>query len=101
MFRGDVVRHLRLRIDEPESETRVGVDSFDQVVEITAPHRGQPRSLATRDWSLTKKARTRTAQSCAPMESVTTPIACGHRHLCSHLTAGALRIAAWEQGDAA
>ena len=53
--RRHVVGGSALRIDEAEGETCVGIDPLDDIVEIAAPDRGQPRPFAARDRPFTKK----------------------------------------------
>jgi hypothetical protein len=101
MARVDVVHRLALRIHEPEGESRVGIDSVDQIVEIAAARRGEPRPLAVGDRTFTEDGRARSAQAGAPAEPVTAPFPRGQIDFGAELTAGALGIASREQRHAA
>ena len=97
----DVVHRLGLRIDEAERESRLGIDPLDQIVEITAADRGEPRSLAAGDRAFAEEGRAGAAQAGASAELVAAAFARRQADLGAHLAARALRIAAREQGHAA
>ena len=96
-----VVHGLGLRIDEAERESSLGIDPLDQIVEIAATDRREPRSLAAGDRTFTEERRARAAQACAAAELVAAAFAGRQANLGAHLAARALRIAAREQGHTA
>ena len=96
----EVVRGLRLRIDEAERESSLGIDPLDQIVEITPPDREKPRSLFVGKRPFTKERRARATQACASVKFVAPAFPGREVNLGAQLAACALRIAAREQGDA-
>ena len=97
----EVVDRLALRIDEAEGESRVGIDPLDQIVEITAADRGEPRPFAVGDRTFTEDGRARPAQAGPPAELVATALPGGEIDFGAELAAGALGIASRQQRHAA
>ena len=101
MARTEVVDRLALRIDEAEGESGVGIDTLDQIVEITAADRGEPRSFPVGDRTLAEDVRARPAQAGPPAELVATALPGGEIDFGAELAAGALGIASRKQRHAA
>ena len=74
MARTEVVDRLALRIDEAEGESGLGIDPLDQIVEITAADRGEPRSFPVGDRTFAEDVRARPAQAGPPAELVATAL---------------------------
>ena len=101
MARTEVVDRLALGVDEAEGESGLGIDPLDQIVEITAAHRGEPRSFPVGDRTLAEDVRTRPAQAGPPAELVAAALSGSEIDFGAELAAGTLRIASREQRHAA
>src|SRR4029079_14766245 len=97
----EVVDRLPLPIEEAEGESGVGIDPLDQIVEITAADRGEPRSFPVRDRTFPKDVRARPAQAGPATELVAAPLPGSEIDFGTECAAGALGIASGEQRDAA
>src|SRR5687767_5876368 len=93
----DVIRHLGLCINKPKGESRPGIDPLDEIVEITAPDRDEPRSSTAGQRSFAEKRCTGATQPRTPVELVAAAFAGGKVNLGSHTAPSPLGIAPREQ----
>src|SRR5262245_64304005 len=101
MLRIEIVRELDLCVDETKREARLGIDAFDQVIEIAPPDRGKPGSLVARQRALAEKAHACTAQAGTAAKLITASVTRGQVHFSTEVTARSLGIASGQQRHAA
>src|SRR4029078_2347120 len=101
MLRREIVDGLHLRVDEAEGEPGIRIDAFDQVVEIAASHRRQPRALAASNRPFAQHEGARPAQACTSTKLIAAAFASGQIDLRAETTTRTLGITTWQQCDTA